>query len=425
MALTAEEKRQRRAAASASDRRAEADRSKRRRKNEDEVARQQDRKRRQRRRVEIMKDAEADDDYANMVLDNAAARAHACRQRLRRALDDPTRHDHEMAKVMMAAKKAKCAQRAAAAAPDPEVEARRKQELAYAWENAKKIAKAQARYEACKQRERDAKLERDTAQRAWIRHRKSRSRGRPGSSSSEMVNAALDVHKAKSLAYSKAHNARVRTSACLHRLGKVGSRFVDEAARQLADSTCSEDAVVAEVTSSDAQVTHGAVVVVELQAAPESDVQAPEALVDASPPLIGQATTSKRGRYRRRGEVCEAFPHTGDQPGPGAPMGPTYFAKHYKTLTLEQRNFYNQPRAPNGWFVPCWKRGKAYNEEPDPWCCHVAQDGCLKPSVEAEEPQPPYVTWYCNECDYRVCEVCHRAGLADHVHRLEREATHV
>ena len=86
MALTAEEKRQRRAAASASDRRAEADRSKRRRKNEDEVARQQDRKRRQRRRVEIMEDAEADDDYANMVLDNAAARAHACRQRLRRCL---------------------------------------------------------------------------------------------------------------------------------------------------------------------------------------------------------------------------------------------------------------------------------------------------------------------------------------------------
>ena len=94
------------------------------------------------------------------------------------------------------------------------------------------------------QSERDAKLERDTAQRVWIQHRKSRSRGRPGSSSSEMVNAALDVHTAKSRAYLKAQNARVRASARLHRLGKVGSRFVDEAARQLADSTCSEDAVV-------------------------------------------------------------------------------------------------------------------------------------------------------------------------------------
>ena len=45
------------------------------------------------------------------------------------------------------------------------------------------------------------------------------------------------------------------------------ARFVDEAAHQLADSTRSDDAVVvAEVTSSDAEVTHGAVVVAEVGA---------------------------------------------------------------------------------------------------------------------------------------------------------------
>ena len=47
--------------------------------------------------------------------------------------------------------------------------------------------------------------------------------------------------------------------------------------------------------------------------------------------------------------------------------------------------------------------------ESEGWCCDVGAEGCIKPSVSAPEPEPPYVVWFCNA--RRPCNWCVCSGL--------------
>ena len=63
--------------------------------------------------------------------------------------------------------------------------------------------------------------------------------------------------------------------------------------------------------------------------------------------------------------------------------------------------------------------------ESEGWCCDVEAEGCIKPSVSAPEPEPPYGVWFCNArrpCNWCVCSVCHDAQHC-HPHVLVYEVT--
>ena len=62
--------------------------------------------------------------------------------------------------------------------------------------------------------------------------------------------------------------------------------------------------------------------------------------------------------------------------------------------------------------------------ESEGWCCDVGAEGCIKPTVSAPEPEPPYVVWFCNArrpCDWCVCSACHPQHC--HPHALVHEVT--
>lgn len=62
--------------------------------------------------------------------------------------------------------------------------------------------------------------------------------------------------------------------------------------------------------------------------------------------------------------------------------------------------------------------------ESEGWCCDVGAEGCIKPSVSAPEPEPPYVVWFCNArrpCNWCVCSACHVQHC--HPHALVHEVT--
>ena len=51
----------------------------------------------------------------------------------------------------------------------------------------------------------------------------------------------------------------------------------------------------------------------------------------------------------------------------------------------------------------------AREAESEAWCCDVGAEGCIKPSLLAPEPMPPYSLWVCNaRCP---CGGVHRPDL--------------
>ena len=59
--------------------------------------------------------------------------------------------------------------------------------------------------------------------------------------------------------------------------------------------------------------------------------------------------------------------------------------------------------------------------EGEAWCCDVAEEGCLKPSLSAPEPMRPHSLWICDArrpCGWCVCSACHESEHAGHSHAL-------
>ena len=92
----------------------------------------------------------------------------------------------------------------------------------------------------------------------------------------------------------------------------------------------------------------------------------------------------------------------------------------HEALRAARRQPLREPRAPQ-------------EAQPEAWCCDVGAEGCLKPSLSAPEPAPPYSLWVCNarrpcgglrtpDLRWCVCSVCHECEHG-HPHALCEEVT--
>ena len=415
MALTAEQKRTRRASASPSQRRAEADRSKRRRDEETEEQKQQHLDRRTKRRAEIMEDAEAGDISANAILDFAAARAHAYRQRVHRAANDLGSDKHNEAHSKLASRKVHDVQRSAEQRAAKE--ARKLELLVDQRERALAIAKAQIRYETRKQQAEEAKHERDCV--AAVMQRYNHASPRLYCSSElpcrhhrcrhgGVIERCREHMLAVELAFAKATRARSRAGDQLRELRWAPPGLVKEAVALLRDKA-SSGAASAQIISAAGPATCSAGTLDIQEVVPQPSGVEPGRTL---PSLVRSAPIKPRPTRTLKFE-------------------PTLYKRHFDQSVSLLTGRKGAPASGTCGRVkptPAWQRARVLSalltdNHDEPWCCDVVCDGCIKPSLESAEPSPPYATFCCEECDFCACESCYAS--AEHAHRLQRRPVHV
>ena len=174
-------------------------------------------------------------DAANMSLDKAAARAHACRERTRRAAKDPHCPEHEAAKNRMAqdAKRAAAARAERQAEAEPERNAKVLALRIDQRQRASAIAKLKAKHKARRQTELEAKQVRDEAEQVRDALRKKALREGLSSLQGEWKASGEAIQRGQK-AYVKAMRARVRMGQRIRALGWAPKHMVDEAEDLLA-----------------------------------------------------------------------------------------------------------------------------------------------------------------------------------------------
>lgn len=303
-------------------------------------------------------------DISRWSLDGAAARAYAHRQRTKRAAHDASDPDHEKAKARLA--------KLATQNEDRKLErklARQEHEESKASVyRARQVAIAQARlkYEAQKVKALEAKREKDVWSAAS--HRENRRRPRDEARRQHAMKQAT----AATSKYWKACRKRARLGEKMRALPRPSAKFIR--GQLVRDVETGPTPPLAATSSVDETVP--------------------------APPRASDSSLVLPSLVKLAPKAPNAKPKVSRRAGAGTPL--------YVCRPFDPQAYLKTGRKNVRGGRPVWTHARLHYEEPRPWCCDVAKVGCIKPSIDAEEPTPPWATWDCKECDFCVCERCYR-----------------